>query len=79
MIKEAPLADRKGFVQDHPELMLRKRADGLKRRLSTLRKEMYRHQDAGDKVKAAEVEESMRKLVVNFNKKFNEVISGMGR
>jgi N12 class adenine-specific DNA methylase len=79
MIKEAPLADRKGFVQDHPELRLRKRAEGLKRRLSTLRKEMYRHQDAGDKVKAAEVEESMRKLVVNFNKKFNEVMSGMGR
>jgi hypothetical protein len=79
MRKEAPIADLKAFAAEHPELTLRKRADGLKRRLSTMRKEMYRHQDAGDKVKAKEIEENMRKLVVNFNKKFNEVMRGVGR
>lgn len=73
MLKELPLPNKKAFVDEHPELKLRKRAEGLKRRLSALRKVMYRHQDAGDKAKALEVEETMRKLVLNFNKKYSKV------
>ena len=70
--EEIPNADRRAFLEEHPEILLEKLANKMRTAISRLRKELYAAQDAGDKVRAKDIEKYMRNIALNFNKKYRK-------
>jgi hypothetical protein len=72
-VKELPVTERRRYMQNHPEFRLKKMANTYRKQMSNLRKLKYAAEDRGDEKAALRMEERMKRLAMQFNKRFNEV------
>jgi hypothetical protein len=72
-VKELPVTERRRYMQNHPEFRLKKIANTYRKQMSNLRKLKYAAEDRGDEKAALRMEERMKRLAMQFNKRFNEV------